>query len=311
VGGIIEKRPTRSTVGGRAYLDLQQHAKADHRITTEYLKLYALEGFLLRLGQSDHRDRFVLKGGVLLAAYQLRRPTADIDLAALRTTNDAESIRLDVIAIAGTRLPAGLDDGLIFDLDEVTARVIRDQDQYSGVRVRLAAALATARERFHVDVNVGDPIWPAPTDIELPRLLGQRPISLRGYPMEMVLAEKLITALQLGIASTRWRDFGDIYQLTGRYHLNAQPVREAVAAVAGHRAVEPASLSAELDGYAQVGQNRWRAWRSRHDLTDRLPETFQEVLDAVMSFADPVLTTTVITDWDPVSRTWTDAGDTS
>jgi hypothetical protein len=207
---------------------LRSHPSNCHWITAEYLKLYALEGFLLRLGQSDHRHRFVLKGGVLLAAYQLRRPTADIDLAALQTTNDMESIRQDVIAIASTALPTELDDGLIFDLDDVTAQVIRDQDQYSGVRVRMAAALATARERFHVDINVGDPIWPSPAEIELPRLLGQQPIALRGYPMEMVLAEKTVTALQLGIASTRWRDFGDIYQLTGRYHLDAQSVREAI-----------------------------------------------------------------------------------
>jgi ribosomal protein L14 len=92
----------------------------------------------------------VLKGGVLLAAYELRRPTADIDFAALQTTNDVETIRQDVIAIASTYLPVDLDDGLIFDLDDVTALVIRDQDQYSGVRVRMAVALATARERFHI-----------------------------------------------------------------------------------------------------------------------------------------------------------------
>jgi len=140
---------------------------------------------------------------VLLAAYQLRRPTSDIDFAALQTPNDVESIRRDVIAIAGTPIPAHLDDGLKFDLENVTSQIIRDQDQYSGVRVRLAAGLATAHERFHVDVNVGDPIWPAPAEIELPRLLGQPAISLRGYPMEMVLAETTITAPQLGLASTR------------------------------------------------------------------------------------------------------------
>ena len=77
-GGIIEQRPTRSTVGGRAYLDLRKRAKADRRITAEYLKLYALEGFLLRLAQSEHRPRFVLKGGVLLAAYQLRPRRRDL-----------------------------------------------------------------------------------------------------------------------------------------------------------------------------------------------------------------------------------------
>jgi hypothetical protein len=49
----------------------------------EYLRLYALEGFVLRLEYSSHRSQFVLKGGVLLAAYGLRRPTADIDGAVL------------------------------------------------------------------------------------------------------------------------------------------------------------------------------------------------------------------------------------
>ena len=224
MGGIIEQRPTRSTVGGRAYLDLQRQAKTDRRITSEYLKLYALEGFLLRLANSDRRNRFVLKGGVLLAAYELRRRTADIDFAALQTTNDVETIRQDVIAIASTHLPLDLDDGLIFDPGDVTALVIRDQDQYSGVRVRMAVALATARERFHIDVNVGDPIWPAPSEIQLPRLLpDQASIALRGYPMEMVLAEKTVTALQLGIASTRWRDFGDIYSSPASTRSMRQP----------------------------------------------------------------------------------------
>jgi hypothetical protein len=58
------------------------------------------------------------------------------------------------------------------------------------VRVRLVATLATAREPFHVDVNVGDPIWPGPVEVSLPRLLEADPIHLRGYPMEMVLADK-------------------------------------------------------------------------------------------------------------------------
>ena len=117
--------------------------------------------------------------------------------------------------------------------------------------------------------------------------------------MEMVLAEKTITALQLGIASTRWRDFGDIYQLTGQYHLTAETVRTAFEAVAVYRTTELTTLAAELDGYAGVAQNQWFAWRSRHDLTDRLPESFQDVLDAVTAFADPVLTTTLTADGIP------------
>jgi len=154
----------------------------------------------------------VLKGGVLLAAYDLRRPTADVDFAAVQMSSDVETVRRLVGEVAAAVLPGDLEDGLAFDPGEIRAETIREDDEYSGVRVRLVARLATAREPFHVDVNVGDPIWPAPAEISLPRLLGQEPIRVRGYPMEMVLAEKIVTALHRGQASTRWRDFGDIYQ---------------------------------------------------------------------------------------------------
>lgn len=133
----------------------------------------------------------VLKGGVLLATYDLRRPTADIDFASIRVLNDATYVRKLVTEIAATALPVDLDDGLTFDLASVRAETIREADEYSGIRVRVVAGLATAREAFHVDVNVGDPIWPAPLEISLPRLLDQEAIKLRGYPLEMVLAEKI------------------------------------------------------------------------------------------------------------------------
>jgi hypothetical protein len=71
----VTSRPTRATAGGRAYLDLRQLAKATGRLTDELLQLYALEGLLDRLSGSVHASRFVLKGGVLLAAFDARRPT--------------------------------------------------------------------------------------------------------------------------------------------------------------------------------------------------------------------------------------------
>jgi hypothetical protein len=268
--------------------------------------LYALEGFLLRLSQSSHRDRLVLKGGMLLAAYELRRPTADVDISALQTSNDvAEVLRL-VAEVASTALPAGLDDGLTFDLDSVTAETIREQGEYSGVRVRLLARLATAREPFHVDVNTGDPIWPGPAEISLPRLLEQEPIPLRGYPMEMVLAEKIVTAIERGSASTRWRDFGDIHLITGRCSFRAGEVRQTLRTVADHRHVELTGLGQALYGYAEIGQPRWAAWRSKLQLTETVPANFGEALDSLRAFANPILTSSAAdtADWDPAQRAW-------
>lgn len=73
-------RPTRATTAGRAYLDLQNLARKQRRPTDELHQIYALEGFLARLAVSRYADQLVLKGGVLLAAYDTRRPTRDIDL---------------------------------------------------------------------------------------------------------------------------------------------------------------------------------------------------------------------------------------
>jgi len=87
---------------------VRREAKVAGRTTAEYLRLYALEGFLLRLSHSEHRGRFVLKGGVLLAAYSLRRPTTDIDVAALETGNDVNEVRRYILDVAATVLPPEL-----------------------------------------------------------------------------------------------------------------------------------------------------------------------------------------------------------
>lgn len=158
------------TPAGAAYLALQRKARVLGRNTDEVLQLYVLEGFLVRLAASDMRDQFVLKGGVLLAALDARRPTRDVDLAGLDMSNDASSVLRtvrEIIAVA-----TSFDDGIEFDTASATSQVIREYDEYSGGRVKVSATIAKARVTFHVDVNIGDPIWPAPGIVHVPRLLG-------------------------------------------------------------------------------------------------------------------------------------------
>ncbi len=168
--------PTRETVEGRAYLDLQNKARREGRPTDELLQLYALEGFLARLAASDRRTQFVLKGGVLLAAFGTRRPTRDIDLQAQQLSSDADAMLAVVREVAAI----DLDDGLSFDTASARAEAIRDEVAYAGARVSLSVTLSQARMTFHVDINVGDPVWPSPTEVHVPRLLGGESIHLRG-----------------------------------------------------------------------------------------------------------------------------------
>ena len=292
--------PSRATPSGRAYLDLRAKARGDRRPVDELLQLYILESFLARLGESRFADQLVLKGGVLLAAFGERRPTRDVDLQAQALDNDADNVRTVICEVANLRL----DDGVAFDVDGATAAVIRDEDAYSGVRVTMNAELATARPHFHVDVNMGDPITPAPQELHLPRLLGGE-VVVRGYPLVMVHAEKIVTAVARGTVNTRWRDFADVYLLSRRHSLAGAELTESVRQVARHRQVELVPLTRVLDGYAEIGQTRWAAWRRKQQMEDRLPDKFAEVVSAVVTFADPVVTETAVgLAWDPASGVW-------
>nr|MDT0658979.1 nucleotidyl transferase AbiEii/AbiGii toxin family protein [Micromonospora sp. DSM 115978] len=129
-------RPTRATSSGRAYLDLQNLARRQRRPTDELHQIYALEGFLARLVTSHHADKLVLKGGVLLAAYDTRRPTRDIDLQGRYISNDLD----EVLAIVRDIARIALDDGLVFHPDDARAEGIREEDvrrpSPPGARIR-------------------------------------------------------------------------------------------------------------------------------------------------------------------------------
>lgn len=269
--------PTRDSIEGRVYLDLQNKARREGRPNAELQQLYVLEGFLARLAVSPHRDRFVLKGGVLLAAFGTRRPTRDVDFQALHLANDTATVSAVIGDVAGIVL----DDGLIFN-----SHAARDEDEYSGVRVTMTATLARAQLTFHIDVNVGDPVWPAPVIVSVPRLLGGDALALSGYPLPMVHAEKLVTALQRGTVNTRWRDFADVWTLSGTHPVNGDELRAASRVVADYRGVALARLEEVLDGYPALAQGKWAAWRRKQQML-QLPEEFNDLLQAVIAFADP------------------------
>lgn len=263
-------------LAGTTYLALQRLARSQKRPTAELLQLYVLESFLRRLVRSQHDERFVLKGGFLLAAFDLRRATRDVDLLALRTNNDPEAVARLVVEVAQVEMADGVD----FLLETIRAGTIRDGDTYPGVRAVVEARLATARVKFSVDVNVGDPVVPSAQRTALPALLGQERIEILAYPKSMIVAEKLVTALQRGRANTRWRDFADLFLLLTA-SLPAPEMVESLRAVADHRGVTLRPLTEVLAGMSREAQSQWATWRLRQGAVERVPENFAVVLDVI------------------------------
>jgi len=121
----------------------------------------------------------------------------------------------------------------------------------------------------------------------------------------MVLAEKIVTALERGTTNTRWRDFVDIYVLTRRYRIDAQTLQTSMQRVARFRSVILTPLRTAFDGYAAIAQPRWVAWLRKQRLEDSIPTDFSMVLQSTVSFSDWMIEGgEAPSSWDPVERKW-------
>lgn len=262
--------------------------------------LYVLERFLFRLSRSPHRSRLVLKGGMLLAAFEERRPTRDVDLLAREVSNDLETVARLVHDV----LLVGADDGVEFRPDRLAMDVIRDGDVYPGARVVVPAAIHRARLRLRIDVSVGDPVTPGVVEVDYPSLL-EKSFRVVGYPLETVLAEKIVTMSDRGDATTRERDFADVVLLVRRQEIDAVRLSAAIGATGTHRQSELRPLRQVLVELGASRQTDWARFVDRAGLRTQVPPTYEEAIGLVADFADPILTGAVTSGaWDPVGRSW-------
>ncbi len=183
---------------------LKNKSQADKRPFAELLQYYAMERFLYRLTQSDHADKFILKGALMLSAWKSPeiRPTMDIDMLGI-TDNEIESICHQVSEIMLT----DSEDGLVFDTSTIKGERIKEDADYEGVRVRFTGILDNARVVIQIDVGFGDIIHPEAIITELPTILDSPTPKLLCYSRESAIAEKFEAMIKLGELNSRMKDF--------------------------------------------------------------------------------------------------------
>jgi len=265
---------------------LLNKAKQSGRPFNELLQYYAIERFLYRLSLSGHAGQFVLKGGLLLRVWNSEesRATRDIDFLAY-ADNSIESISEIVKEVILETVP---EDGLIFDAHSIEAsRIVEDAD-YEGVRLKFNGLLGSARIRMQLDIGFGDTIHPAAEEAEYPTLLDHPAPSLRIYPRETVLAEKLEAMLHLGAFNSRLKDFYDIWVLS-KQTFEGLDLQTAVKNTLHNRGTELSAYS-ELEKElldSMDKQTQWTAFIQKSMVN--APDEFAFVLSEIGNFLAPVI----------------------
>jgi len=269
---------------------LKNAARETGRPFAELLELFAVERFLHRLGRSEHRERFVLKGALLLRHWLgiHTRPTRDIDLL---VSADMNAERLHGL-LRELLLVEVEDDGIEFQLDSITIRSIRVESPVLGLRAKFDAQLGRARLRYQVDVGLGDAVFPPAEAVVPGGLLGFPMASVRAYTPYTTVAEKLEAIVELGEANSRLKDYYDLALLPRALAFDGPTLVESIRRTFARRAtaVPPEPLEGLSDAFAQSALNtgRWRAFLEKGGLKAASPDLCETVA-GIRRFAQPAL----------------------
>ena len=196
------------------------------------LQNYMFERMLVRLSASEYKEKFVLKGGMLVAAIVGldNRATMDLDTTLKNLPLTPEAIRSALEDVCGI----ALEDGIVFEIGTISP--IREDDIYGGYRVMLNARFDTILTPLSIDVSTGDAITPHAVQYNFSEIFDdEKSYELWAYNIETVMAEKVETILRRGVFNTRPRDFYDAYILTTTQKFDKTVFADALRATANHR----------------------------------------------------------------------------
>lgn len=261
-------------------------AKQSNADARTLMRIYMMERFLERLAQSEYRDNFIIKGGILVTAMigVAHRSTMDIDTSMKNLNLSAE----DALRVVNQVKDIDLDDGVSFEVKDVSN--IMDEMEYPGIRVTMNANVGRLITPLKIDISTGDVITPRAIEFNYDLLLEDRSISLWSYNLETILAEKLQTVLARGILNTRMRDFYDIRMLLDTYEdkVNKAVLKDAFAATCKKRGTDHLQEQAEeiikiIEADEQL-RVLWRAYQKKYSYAAEID--YASVISGVRKLMD-------------------------
>ena len=244
------------------------------------LQNYMFERLLVRLSASGYKEKFVLKGGMLVAAIVGldNRATMDMDTTLKNLPLTPEAIRSaleDVCDIA-------FDDGVVFEIGTISP--IREDDIYGGYRVMLNAKFDTLLTPLSIDVSTGDAITPHAVQYNFSEIFDdEKSYELWAYNIETVMAEKVETILRRGVFNTRPRDFYDTYILTTTQKFDNAVFADALSATAKHRGTteqiaDVPSILYNIEESPEL-KTMWGKYRKQFSYAKDI--TYEQIMDSI------------------------------
>ncbi|MDR2578412.1 MAG: nucleotidyl transferase AbiEii/AbiGii toxin family protein [Chitinispirillales bacterium] len=266
---------------------LLNKSKAENRPFEEIARRYAMERFLYRLGQSEYKERLILKGALMFAVWEssIYRPTLDIDMLGL-IGNDAAILETCIKEICMVKTAA---DGIVFDPITVKSSTIIKNADYAGRRVSFVGKMENMRMAMQIDIGFGDVVFPKPDVITMPSFIDMPLAQILGYTKESTVAEKYHAMIQMAELNSRMKDFYDIWILSKTFDFSGHKLTEAIKATFNKRKTPIINNTvAFTNSFVMDKQKQWRMFCKKIKNTET-PESFGEIIAQIKNFLMPAI----------------------
>lgn len=266
---------------------LKNYSKKHNKIHQFTLTRYFQERLLFRLSKSNHKNKFLLKGGALIYSLQKEesRPTLDIDLLAKNINTDHAEIRAIFIDICSLKFF----DGVTFDTNKIIVSEILKEGNYSGIRIKISSRLGNIKQSMQVDIGFGDVVTPGPVEMEYPTIISMESPKLLAYSVESLVSEKFQAMIDLAEYNSRMKDFYDLYTILVSKKYDESNLKEAVKNTFEKRntkAIKDHSLFNEAFSNDKNRIVQWIAFLKKSNLNIELK--FSEVMKVIKKVMEPV-----------------------
>lgn len=187
---------------------------------------FMFEALLKRISNSNYKDKFIIKGGLLLSSIfgVNLRSTMDLDTTIKGLPLNKSTITKVITEI----INIDLKDNITFEIENI--KDIREEDLYSGYNVNLKADFDGLKTNLMIDITTGDIITYKEVEFKYNTLFDNDTINIMTYNYETIIAEKFETIISRNIDNTRMKDYYDLYMFVNLKwnDINKETLRKAI-----------------------------------------------------------------------------------
>ena len=259
-------------------------------IPNKYLiQNFMFEALLKRISKSKYKDKFIIKGGLLLSSIfgVNLRSTMDLDTTIKGLPLDRETITKVINEI----INIDVKDNVKLEIENI--KDIREEELYSGFEVNLKAEVDGLKTNLMIDITTGDIITYKEVEFKYNTLFDNEIINIMTYNYETIIAEKFESIISRNIDNTRMKDYYDLYMFVNLKwnDINKDTLRKAIINTSKAREtidyIDNANKYIELISDDSILKSLWDSYQNNYEYAKDIE--FEDIINAIKVISEIVV----------------------